>query len=331
MKTIIGVDVGGTWLRAARYDIDLKPQAHARNTSYPEKGKKPEGEEAARIVFERLVATIRTVIPERKEDVLGIGVVLPGPVDAKTGILIAPPNLPFRNAPIRQMLQDALDIPVFIGNDADLAGLAEHQHGAGAGSDVMIYITVSTGVGSGIIIHGEPFSGRGQGGEAGHIVVAPDGPMCSCGRQGHLEAVAAGSGMERIVKNRIAAGESSSILDLAGGDPVEIKAEMITRAAQQGDALGLEIITQAGRYLGIAIASLMVLFNPDKFVLGGGVTDAGDLLLKPMHAAIQKYAMNKLYWENTPIVMAKLDKDVGLIGAASLVKLRQMQGVRNEG
>jgi len=326
MKTMIGVDVGGTWLRATRYDIDLKPQAHARNTSYPQKEPKPEGEEAAKIIFARLVATIREVIPDRKEDVLGIGVVLPGPVNAKTGILIAPPNLPFRNTPIRQMLQDEFAIPVFIGNDADLAGLAEHQHGAGVGSDTMIYITVSTGVGSGIIIHGEPFSGRGQGGEAGHIVVEPDGPMCSCGRQGHLEAVTAGSGMVRIVKGRIAAGEATSILALAGGNPEAITAEMIAEAAGQGDTLGLEIITQAGRYLGIAIASLMVLFNPDKFVLGGGVTESGDLLLKPMHAAIKKYAMNELYWENTPVVLAELDKDVGLIGAASLVKMRQMQG-----
>ena len=124
MKTIIGVDVGGTWLRATRYDINLKPQAHARNKSYPEKGPKTKGEEAAKVVLERLVATIREVIPEHKEDVLGIGVVLPGPVDAKMGVLIAPPNLPFKNTPIRQLLQDALGIPVFIGNDADLAGLA---------------------------------------------------------------------------------------------------------------------------------------------------------------------------------------------------------------
>jgi glucokinase len=224
------------------------------------------------------------------------------------------------------MLQDALGIPVFIGNDADLAGLAEHQRGAGVGSETMIYMTVSTGVGSGLILHGEPFSGRGQGGEAGHIVVEPDGPLCSCGKQGHLEAVAAGSGMTRIVRNRIAAGETTSILTLAGENPADITAEMITEAAQKGDAMGLETITQAGRYLGIAIASLMVLFNPDLFVLGGGVTEAGDLLLKPMHDAIEKYAMHKLYWEHTPIVLAKLDKDVGLIGAAALVKIRQTQG-----
>ncbi len=314
MPHIIGVDVGGTLLRAARFDFDLnlleRTQQHTP------------GEQGPDATLERLYETIRQVMPDDPDDVAGIGVALPGPLDAEAGTLIAPPNLPFKGeVPMRKLIRDAIGGKVFLGNDADLAGLAEHQRGAGRGAKNMIYITVSTGVGGGIIIDGVPYSGRGQGGEIGHMIVWPDGPLCSCGRRGHLEAVSAGSGIARIMRERIAAGEKSSVLDLAGGDPGEITAKLVGEAAKGGDALASEVVRQAGHYLGVGIASLMMLLNPDLFVLGGGITKLGDWLFEPMNAAIRDYAMVPRYWENTPIVAAQLGDDVGLIGAAALVKI----------
>ncbi len=313
MKSIIGVDVGGTLLRAARFDDDLNLLERAKQETHSDEG--------VDAVFDRLVETIRQVLPGTPGDLSGIGVALPGPVDSAAGVLIAAPHLPFKNMPIRQMLADALNAPVYIGNDADLAGLAEHQRGAGRGAPTLIYITVSTGVGSGIIIDGRPFSGRGQGGEVGHMVVAPDGPMCGCGHRGHLEAVAAGSGIERIARRRLEAGEESSLHERAGGDLSRVTAKMVGEAAQAGDPLALSLITDAGRYLGMAVASLMMILHPDRFVFGGGVTRLGPLLFDPMKQAVREYAMHPLYWEKTPLVMAELKDDVGLTGAAALVKV----------
>jgi len=215
--------------------------------------------------------------------------------------------------------------PVFIGNDADLAGLAEYTLGAGKGYRSMVYITISTGIGGGVILNGKLQTGRGQGGEFGHMVVDPDGPLCGCGRYGHLESVASGTGIANIARQRLSDGEQSMLHDIVEGDLSRISAKVVSEAAKQGDALALEIITNAGRYLGVNIASVMMLLNPDVFVIGGGLTKIGDLLFDPMHEAIRKYTMHPRYWENTPVVTAQLGADVGLVGAAALVRMKLEQ------
>lgn len=318
MQTIIGVDVGGTLLRAARYDLDLKILERVEQPTRAELGSDS--------VLERLYQTARQVLPEAPDTLVGIGVALPGPVDMDNGILIAPPNLPLKNCPVASLMEQAVGGPVFIGNDADLAGLAEHRMGAGRGTKNMIYITVSTGVGGGIILDGKIYNGRGQGGEIGHMVVGPDGPLCGCGKQGHLEAFSSGTGIARIARERLAAGESSSITTLVGGDLSQVTAKIVGQAAMGGDALAREIITEAGRYLGVNIASLMMLLNPDMFVIGGGVSKLDSMLFDPMNEAIRHYTMHPGYWENVPIVRAQLGDDVVLTGTAVLVKV--MQGIQ---
>lgn len=318
MQTIIGVDVGGTLLRAARYDLNLNSLKRVQQPTHAEAG--------SEVVLERLYHTIRQVLPEPPDTIIGIGVALPGPVDMVNGILIAPPNLPLKECPVSHLVEQAVGGPVFIGNDADLAGLAEHQMGAGHGAKNMIYITVSTGIGGGIILDGKIYNGRGQGGEIGHMVVWPDGPMCGCGKQGHLEAVSSGTAIARIARERLAAGESSSITKLVRDDLSQVTAKVVGQAAAGGDALAQEIITKAGYYLGINIASLMMLLNPDMFVIGGGVSKLDSMLFDPMHQAIQHYTMHPRYWENVSIVHAQLGDDVVLTGAGALVKV--MQGNR---
>ncbi|MBN1427475.1 MAG: ROK family protein [Anaerolineae bacterium] len=318
MQTIIGVDVGGTLLRAARYDLDLNSLERVEQPTHAELG--------GDVVLERLYQVIRQVLPKPPDTFLGIGVALPGPVDMAHGILIAPPNLPLKDAPIAQLVEQAVGGPVFIGNDADLAGLAEHQMGAGRGTTNMIYITVSTGVGGGLILDGKIYTGRGQGGELGHMVVWPDGPMCGCGKQGHLEAVTSGTGIARSARERLSAGEQSTLIEMVDGDFSLVTARLVGQAAAVGDALAMDIITRAGRYLGIGIASLMMLFNPEMFVIGGGVSKLNTLLFDPMHEAIREYTMHPRYWEEVPIVRAQLGDDVVLTGAAALAKMDVKQG-----
>src|SRR5690554_1165468 len=314
MKSIIGVDVGGTLLRAARYDENLNQLERVEQPTLASRGRD--------VVLDRLYETIRQVLPERPEDLLGIGIALPGPLDVQAGVLIAPPNLPLRDIPIVELVEQNVGGPVFIGNDADLAGLAEFTRGAGLGTSTMIYMTLSTGIGGGVIVDGKLRIGRGQGGEVGHMVIVPDGPMCGCGRRGHVEAVASGTAIARIARERLQAGESSLVRDLVEGDLERVSAKVVAEAARAGDAMAREIFTQAGRYIGAHIASLMMLLNPDMFVLGGGLTKAGPLLFDPLHEAVREYAMHPRYYENTAIVRAQLGGEVGLVGAAAFVRQR---------
>lgn len=312
MGTTIGVDVGGTLLRAARFDDDMTMLERVERESRAEEG--------ADAVVERLIAVIEQVLPEDPDDLAGVGVGVPGPLDPANGIVLSTPNLPFEDLPLGQVLGSALGCKVFLGNDADVAGLAEHRLGAGKGTQHMIYMTISTGIGGGIINAGQLVNGRGQGGEVGHIVVEPDGPQCGCGRYGHLEAVASGTAIGRIARERLTAGETSSALDHAGGDVKAVTASDVGKAALEGDPMSVELIQQAGRYIGIGIASLMHLFNPEMFVLGGGVSRLGDLLFEPIREAAREYVMHPRFYENTPIVTAQLGEEVGLLGAALLIE-----------
>jgi glucokinase len=313
MKELIGVDVGGTLLRAARFDHDLNLLERTEQPSLSHEGTGP--------VLERLYEVIRQVMPEDPKDLAGIGLALPGPIDAEAGVLIAPPNIPLPNSPIRDLVQKAVGGKVFIGNDADLAGLAEHQMGAGRGVRHLVYLTVSTGIGAGIIIDGKPYSGHGQGAEVGHMIVQPGGPLCGCGRPGHFEAVASGPSMAREAVARMEKGASSRMRDMVGGDLSKVTGAVVGDAARQGDALALEVVRQAGEYLGIAISSLMVILNPEKFVIGGGVMKISDLLFPPMWDAIKTYCFHERYWQGIEIVTAELKEDVGLVGAAALVRV----------
>jgi len=315
MQTIIGVDIGGTLLRAALFDTQLSMLERAQQET-----RASEGIDA---VLERLYETITQVLPEDMDSLLGIGIATPGPLDAKQGVVLQTPNLPFFETPLQALVHERFRVPVYVGNDADLAGLAEYMMGAGQGSSTLVYMTISTGVGGGIVIDNKPLIGGGLAGEIGHMVIDPHGPLCGCGHPGHLEAFSSGTGIVRNARRRLEAGEPSMLRDMCGGHVERITAREVGEAAHQGDALALEVVTEAGRYLGAAIASLMSLLNPDIFVLGGGVTKIGDLLFDPLHEAVQTYALHERYWKNTPIVLAKLGEDVGLVGGAALVHSHQ--------
>ncbi len=311
----IGVDIGGTSLRAARFAGHTHtPEAKAKLPTMAAKGRE--------VVLERLERVVREVAPADLAQVAGIGVATPGPLDPFTGVVLSAPNLPgWDNLPLRQMVQDRLGRPAFIGNDANLAALGEWKFGAGRGHNDVLYLTISTGIGGGVISGGRLLLGaRGLAAEAGHILAVPDGPLCGCGQHGHLEAVASGTAIGKSAQARLRAGDGadSKIWEIVSGDVNAITGAVVGEAALAGDEFATRLIAEAGMFIGRTLASLQHLYNPSVVILGGGVSLLGDILLEPVRAAVRRYSMSDYYWRDCPILPAALGDDAGLIGAGAL-------------
>ena len=310
---IIGVDLGGTQIRAALTDGASRILRRVQRLTLAQEG--PEA------VLQRIEEAIREAAGDVDwSQVRGIGVGAPGPLDPWEGVIHEAPNLPgWHEVPLRARLQETFNVPVCVGNDANAAALGEHLFGAGRGVDDMIYLTISTGIGGGIISEGRLLLGaRGLAGEVGHIVIQPDGPLCGCGNRGCMEALASGPAIARTAVERIQAGASSAMVDLVGGDLSRLTAETVSRAAAAGDPLARELLHEAGVHIGLGLVTLIHLFNPTLFLLGGGVSKAGDLLFEPIRATVAERAMSSMR-EGVRIEAAALGDDVGLWGAVALL------------
>ncbi|MFZ5597150.1 MAG: ROK family protein [Bacillota bacterium] len=247
-----------------------------------------------------------------------VGIGSPGPLDPASGVVFSSPNLPgWRCVPLRERLEQSVGAKVFVDNDANLAALGEYRFGAGRGSSHMVYVTVSTGIGGGLILDGRLYRGAGGGaGEVGHTVVDPDGPLCGCGRAGCLEALASGTAMAARARELVDSGRGAGILREAGADG-EITAVSVARAAAAGDEEALGIIVRAGRYLGMGLANIINIFNPDRLVIGGGALAAGERFWESMEAELRARALGPAL-ENVSVVRAGLDGRSGLMGAIAL-------------
>lgn len=320
-KLIIGVDLGGTQIRAALADAQGKIIQRVSQPTIADEG--PEA------VLGRIKENIRRVLPAEIGRVSAIGFAAPGPLDPWKGIIMDAPNLPgWKNVPLKDLMGEEFDLPVFVGNDANLAALAEQRFGAGQGAADLIYITVSTGIGGGIIAHNRLLLGaQGFAAEVGHQTIEAHGPRCNCGNIGCLEALAAGPAIARRARELIKDGTETAITELVGGDLDTITAKEVNQAAQAGDPTAIEVFRQAGFYIGIGIVNLLHIFNPSLIVIGGSVAKAGDLLFEPIRATVRERAMASYYWENTPILPATLGDDVGLLGAVALVLLQEAEGI----
>lgn len=305
---IIAVDLGGTRIRVARLDERLTMLQRHETLTLAHEGLEP--------TLNRLKAAIREVFPDDISQVDGIGISAPGPLNPATGVIVSPPNLPgWHNVPLRDILQDEFGVRVFTGNDANVAALAEALVGSAQGYRHVIYITHSTGVGSGIIIDGKMLLGKdGLGAEFGHIIMVVDGERAST-----LETEVAGPDMALQAKRRLEAGEKSLIRDLCNGDLNTISGSIVGNAAVQGDKLALEIVRRSGWLMGLGIVSLLHLFNPEIIVFGGGVSQLGELLFVPMREAIEKHAIDSAYWKSLILTTPALGDDVSIYGAAALV------------
>ena len=307
-RWVIGVDLGGTLIRGVRTDLEGEKVARSQLATEAELG----GE----AVMERVNTIIEEVLREVElEQVLGIGIGAPGPIDAD-GRVYDPPNLPsWGDFSLTERIFDRFKRPAFAGNDANLAALGEHRFGAGQGMDDLVYLTVSTGIGGGIISGGSLLLGaRGYAAEVGHQTLVVEGPICGCGQPGHLEALASGPSIVRNARERLEAGSSSTIPDQ--GDP--ITGETITEAARAGDELAIKLFAEAGFYIGLGLVNLIHILEPKRVLIGGGVSLAGDLLFEPIRETVYRHVMSPIYRE-IEILPAALGADVGLMGAVALV------------
>ena len=316
-ETIVGIDLGGTQMRAARYDAGFNLLERLAEPTNAHAG--PD------VVIPRLLDLIRRIMPEDSGSLLGIGISVPGPINPHTGVIVNPPNLPgWNNMPVSKIIHETFGCPTYLGNDANVAALAEAANGAAVGYKYVIYLTVSTGIGSGIINDGRLVVGTmGLGGEAGHTkLIVNDIPNTNTPQVTDLENAAAGPAIAREAVRRIQNGADSAIVDHVKGNLDDITAKTVGEAAVSGDQLAIDVINRAGYIVGLGIISLMHLFNPQIVVVGGSVTKTGHHLFEPMRRAVRETAMAPDYWQNVPIVPAALGDDVALIGAAALVRSR---------
>lgn len=309
----IGIDVGGTGVQVGA--VDKHGHILAKD-SFPTGVGRPYQE-----MIRDMADCTRSAVAKAGlsvEDIQSIGVGIPGLADAKTGNVIFCTNLGWRDIPLRDEFQRHLDKSVYIDNDATVAGLAESVAGVSAGTDSSVFITLGTGVGGGIVIHGKVWSGfHGVGSEIGHMILELDGEPCTCGNRGCLERYCSATAIIRMARELVAIHPDSMILSLAQGDPEKISAKIVFDAAREEDPIGKKVFRRYVSYLSQAIASIMQFLDPEIIVLGGGVSKAGAFLLDAVRQEVPKY----LLFKGMPyarIELARLGADAGIIGAAML-------------
>ena len=313
MLQVVAVDLGGTNIRAALFPTDdPHPQSQIKMETWPQEG--PEA------VIGRIVEAVERLAPRERRE-WRIGFAAPGPLDPYRGVILDAPNLPgWDSLPLTERLASHFNCPVFLGNDANLAALGEWRHGAGHGRSHVVYLTISTGIGGGVIIDGRLLLGtRGLAAELGHLLVDPAGPRCSCGQYGHLEAIASGTAIAREAARRLQSGQRSALSRLGAGSR-PISAADVGQAALEGDEMAISVITAAGYAVGRHLASLAHAFNPEIFILGGGVTQLGELFLSAVRRGLAENVMHPSYLEGLSVVPAALGDDAGLIGAMVLAR-----------
>lgn len=313
VKNRIGIDVGGTNVKIAL--VNDKGNILYSN-SVPTRA-----EMGYEYTVNNIKQAIRDLITETGvTNIEGIGFDFPGQIDYKNGIVRLAPNIPgWVNIPIAKIIEDEFKIPTRIDNDVHCAALGELKFGAGQDCENFICMTVGTGIGSGIVINGKLVRGASNAaGELGHIKLQMhEGPLCGCGDYGCLEAFASGPSIVAMAEEYISGGKSTKFREMASGG--EITPYIVAEAAKLGDPVAKRIFTKVGEYIGFGLASVVNLLNPEKIIIGGGVADAGDILIEPIKETIKKRAM-VVAGSAVEIVPAKLANTAGVIGASLLIE-----------
>jgi len=309
-RETIGVDLGGTKMLVGVVDSDQHVHHESRESS-------------TGLTEDEVVEGLARELKEARDarpDVVAAGMGIPATIDRARGVAVQAVNLEISDVPIRDLMQERLGLPVFLDNDANVAALAEHLYGAGRGANDVVMLTIGTGIGGGLILSGEVYRGAtGAAAELGHIVVNEDGPRCqgNCPNHGCVETYASGTALAR--EGRAAAErEPDSALGraLANGP---IVGRTVTQLAASGDPLASQVVAEAGKHLGVALASLANIFNPDVFLIGGGVSAVGDLLLDPAREELGARALPPM--NRTPVKLAELGPDAGMVGAAAMASI----------
>lgn len=323
-EALLGIDLGGTLVKSALVSRDKRILS---------KDKRPtRAHEGLDTVIDVMVESAEAVLASAghtREDVLAACVGAPGPGDPHTGVVFSPSNLPgWKDVPLAELMTERLGLPCFVDNDANLACYGEFWLGAGQGTQSMCLLTLGTGVGGGIIVFGRLLRGiDGTAAEIGHMIVQRDGRQCGCGARGCLEAYASVTGMVQTAVEGMESGRKTVLSDRCAGNPDMLTGEMISDVAAAGDEFAIWVIQETGAWLGVGIAGLINLFNPEKVVLAGGMINAGPVLLD----AIRKRALHDAFdvpANRVEIVTTALQGDSGVLGAAG-VALERLEEERS--
>lgn len=310
----LGIDLGGTKIAAGV----VSGQGEVRGLA-----------QAATPAREGVAAVVRAMASVAREAaqsagvgvkrLAGGGVGAPGPMDVEAGLMVSPPNLPgWRDVALGRLLGRALGLNLALQNDANVAGLAEYRFGAGRGCSPLVYLTVSTGIGGAILLDGELLSGAGgAAGELGHMVLLPDGPLCGCGNRGCLESLASGTAVARRAREVVRQFAPSRLTERFASRPSRITAAVVAELARDGDPEARRIIAEAMEHLGRGVAGVVNLLNPERVVIGGGLSSLGPVLFDPVCRAVSRLA-NGLAAASVSVVPAELSPHSGVIGAAAL-------------
>jgi glucokinase len=310
----IGIDIGGTKIAAGVVNNDgTIVETQRRETPAHE----------ARGAVDAIVTLVGELRKRHEVEAVGIGAA--GYIDAARATVLFAPNLAWRDEPLKQMVEDAVDIPVVVENDANAAAWGEFRFGAGADVDELLLVALGTGIGGGIVLGGELFRGSfGIAAEFGHIRMVPDGRICGCGNRGCWEQYASGTALVREVREiaSMRSATATAILEAAHGDPDKITGPMITALAKTGDPLCCEAFDIVGSWLGQGLADLASIFDPKTVVIGGGVSEAGALLVDPARSAFQHHLSGRGHRPEMEIRLASLGNTAGMLGAADLARRR---------
>lgn len=305
-KYVVGVDLGGTKIYTALVDLE--------GNIIKEKTVETLAHEGEQAVMGRIVDTINYVIDGTDKDLVkSIGIGSPGPLDVKNGIIIENSNLPFKNFAIVKTIKETYDLPTYLDNDANVATLGEFMFGAGRGTENMVFITASTGIGGGAVLNGKLFRGStGNALEVGHMTVATEGPRCGCGNLGCAEALGSGTAIGKRAKEAVLSNVVTSLKNYEN-----VTAKEVFKEAANGDRVAKNILNTSLTYLGIAVANTITNFDPEKVVVGGGVVNGGDIVIDTIRNVVEERCM-AAFVENCTIEKAVLGGKAGVLGAAAL-------------
>jgi len=305
MDAYMILDIGGTFTRCAVFTdkSGLEPVAIKKIHTI-------DNDETA---VDRIISVIREMWPS-DSTVKGLSIAAPGSIDVNSGSVILAPNIPgWSNIPLRKIISRHFSVDIFVNNDARLAAIGEWRRGAGIGHENLLYFTISTGVGGGVIYHGQILEGNiGIATELGHITIDENGPICGCGHRGHIEAFSSGTAIQKYYLEQMA----------GTGTRSEITARVISEYARQGEALAISAFERAGHYLGIGIANYLHIFNPTCIILGGGVSLSADLFMDSFRKSLKSHVLSENYIMNLTITTASLGDNAGLIGALEYLKAK---------
>lgn len=308
----IAIDLGGTRIRVAVIDRTGTILKREEEPTLANQGRDQ--------TVGRLTQIITKLMPSTQgREVIGIGASLAGPVDPDTATMYSPPNLPgWDGFSLKPLLEEAFGIPMWAVNDATLGAIGEHAYGIGQGVANLVYVTVSTGIGGGIIVGGKPLLGaRGFAAEIGHMSIDRNGPLCKCGNAGCIEALASGTAIANLALERLKRGEKSILQDMVNGDLAQVDAKAVMEASVRGDSLAVKLVSQFARDLGLGLVSLMHIFDPQMIILGGGVGQSYRIYSTALNAAIRSNVMDHLRG-HINIVTSMLGDNASLLGAAHL-------------